>query len=269
MSTVSLPTDPRNPPRARIDEHVLLEGGPSVELTAHHINRLLQLSVVLLVDGVLVEGTPPLEPQPEPPEPLSPYVREAQLEAAIAEIELLPGPPGPAGDDGPQGPMGPEGPEGVQGPIGPEGPQGEEGPAGEPGPAGADGEDAGPYWLVMVSGEAQTWTNMPAANAVWGGSTANPKSMVADLDSFTEIRFNILVQNAGAAGSVATLAYSVTGAFILISGASLPLVVNHGRTGWLELPAGARVAGAFLRLQGQGGDGVSDPQIAKAWAELR
>jgi len=57
----------------------------------------------------------------------------SQLEAAVAEVELLPGPQGPQGNPGPAGA------DGAQGDAGPQGPKGDQG---DPGPAGADGLDA-------------------------------------------------------------------------------------------------------------------------------
>lgn len=62
----------------------------------------------------------------------------SDIEAAVSEIELTPGPAGPQGEPGaagPQGEPGPAGPQGEQGTPGPKGDAGPRGPQGEPGPA--------------------------------------------------------------------------------------------------------------------------------------
>ena len=55
---------------------------------------------------------------------------EEYVNAAIAEIELTPGPAGPTGATGPAGPAGATGPQGPAGPTGATGPQGPAGPTG-------------------------------------------------------------------------------------------------------------------------------------------
>ena len=63
-----------------------------------------------------------------------------EVNEAIQNIELTPGPKGDKGDTGPQGPQGPQGEPGPQGPQGPQGDTGPEGPQGPQGPAGAKGD---------------------------------------------------------------------------------------------------------------------------------
>jgi hypothetical protein len=61
-------------------------------------------------------------------------VAMSYVDAAIANVELTPGPqgePGPEGIQGPQGEKGDKGEQGEVGPMGPQGPQGEQGPAGK------------------------------------------------------------------------------------------------------------------------------------------
>jgi hypothetical protein len=53
----------------------------------------------------------------------------SDIEAAVSEIELTPGPAGPQGEPGPAGPQGEQGTPGLKGDAGPRGPQGEPGPA--------------------------------------------------------------------------------------------------------------------------------------------
>lgn len=80
-------------------------------------------------------------------------VSAAEVNKAIEEIPLTPGPQGPQGPQGEQGPQGIQGIQGIPGekgekgdkgdigPAGPQGPQGEQGPQGPQGPAGQDGAD--------------------------------------------------------------------------------------------------------------------------------
>ena len=80
------------------------------------------------------------------------------LETAIDNIQLTPGPQGPQGETGEIGPVGPQGPQGeigLIGPVGPQGPQGEiglTGPVGPQGPQGIEGK-IGPVGPVGPKGE--------------------------------------------------------------------------------------------------------------------
>lgn len=109
---------------------------------------------------------------------------DAALAAAIANIELTPGPQGiqgvqgvqgPQGEQGPAGPAGDTGPQGIQGEQGPQGIQGVQGPQGEQGPAGPAG-DAGtaiPRSVALLMhldgdtsdlGERTRWENPDGCN---------------------------------------------------------------------------------------------------------
>ena len=82
---------------------------------------------------------------------LSNYYTKSEVDTAIGQIELTPGPKGDKGDKGDKGEPGAQGPQGLQGPAGPQGEQGPKGlqgdigpmgpvgPKGDTGPAGADG----------------------------------------------------------------------------------------------------------------------------------
>ena len=77
------------------------------------------------------------------------------LEAAIDNIQLTPGPQGPQGETGAIGPVGPQGLQGETGPVGPQGPQGETGltgPIGPQGPQGIEGK-IGPVGPIGPKGE--------------------------------------------------------------------------------------------------------------------
>lgn len=74
---------------------------------------------------------------------LSNYYTKTEVDAAIEQIELTPGPQGEKGDKGDPGEQGPQGIQGIQGEkgeTGAQGPQGEQGIQGETGPQGIQGE---------------------------------------------------------------------------------------------------------------------------------
>lgn len=77
-------------------------------------------------------------------------VTMSYVDAAIANVELTPGPQGEPGPEGIQGPQGEKGDKGDQGEVGPMGPQGKQGPQGEP---GKDGKDAEPVDLTGYATE--------------------------------------------------------------------------------------------------------------------
>ena len=80
-------------------------------------------------------------------------VRKAELNAAIAAIELTPGPQGPQGEKGDTGATGPQGPQGEPGP---------QGPQGEPGPQGEKGDPGDPAELPIDT----EWPDSPADDRV-------------------------------------------------------------------------------------------------------
>jgi len=78
---------------------------------------------------------------------------KTEVDTAVTNISLTPGPQGPAGPAGPAGsagPMGPAGPAGEAGPAGQQGAVGDTGPAGEAGPAGQTGP-AGPAGSLVYN----------------------------------------------------------------------------------------------------------------------
>ena len=80
-------------------------------------------------------------------------VRKAEMDTAIAAIELTPGP---------QGPQGPKGDPGATGPQGPKGDPGPQGPQGEPGPQGEKGDPGDPAELPIDT----EWPDSPADDRV-------------------------------------------------------------------------------------------------------
>ena len=85
---------------------------------------------------------------------LSDYATKEEMQEAISQIELKPGPKGDKGEQGPQGIQGPRGEQGIAGATGergPVGPQGLQGPKGEVGPTGPQGA-TGPQGLQGIQG---------------------------------------------------------------------------------------------------------------------
>lgn len=80
-------------------------------------------------------------------------VRKAEMDTAIAAIELTPGPQGPQGEKGDTGATGPQGPKGDPGP---------QGPQGEPGPQGEKGDPGDPAELPIDT----AWPDAPADDRV-------------------------------------------------------------------------------------------------------
>lgn len=79
---------------------------------------------------------------------LSNYYTKAQVDEAIEQIELTPGPKGDKGDKGDQGPAGADGKDGAQGEQGVPGEKGDKGDPGEPGADGQPGKDGSDYVLT-------------------------------------------------------------------------------------------------------------------------
>ena len=80
-------------------------------------------------------------------------VRKAEMDTALAAIELTPGPQGPQGEKGDTGATGPQGPKGDPGP---------QGPQGEPGPQGEKGDPGDPAELPIDT----VWPDTPADDRV-------------------------------------------------------------------------------------------------------
>ena len=80
-------------------------------------------------------------------------VRKAEMDTALAAIELTPGPQGPQGEKGDTGATGPQGPKGDPGP---------QGPQGEPGPQGEKGDPGDPAELPIDT----EWPDSPADDRV-------------------------------------------------------------------------------------------------------
>jgi hypothetical protein len=95
---------------------------------------------------------------------LGDYATKDELQQAIDEIELMPGPegePGVQGEVGPEGPQGPkgdkgdQGEQGIQGEKGDKGDTGEQGPKGDQGDKGEDGKD-GLTTSIIVNGSTHS-----------------------------------------------------------------------------------------------------------------
>lgn len=144
----------------------------------------------------------------------------------------------------------------------------------------ADGTWAAPLGgvlrLTFYSGSAVTWTNMPAAAALFLGNTAYIQK--ADLTNFTECRLLVnKLGTAGVASSILELEYSTTytqtaSSYSQISSTATSVAVDVANTyqdsGWQTLVSGAQ-AEVFLSIVGLGGNGVIDPLFGHIIAEFR
>ena len=92
---------------------------------------------------------------------------KAEVDTAITDIELTPGPTGPQGPQGEIGPTGPQGPQGIQGA---QGIQGETGPVGPQGPQGDPGIDP----AVATFGATASTINSATVNVSGDLSVTGP-----------------------------------------------------------------------------------------------
>ncbi len=217
------------------------------------------------------------------------------------------GPQGLTGATGPQGPQGltgATGPQGIQGATGPQGPQGLQGATGPQGPTGATGPQ-GPQGIQGPPGPLPSGTEIVAAidatlgSTVWqggggsGGTVASLGFFTSDVATFTNQPAGITeypgvgrlfvdltnasfvyltgrVATVGAAGATLKAEYSVDGGTTwgdlsnTVSIAALGNVVGSRFT----VPTAAKTDHTYVRIVGQGGDGVADPQIAMLQANF-
>lgn len=117
----------------------------------------------------------------------------------------------------------------------------------------------------------ETWTNMPAAETRWSGSSTSHSCLI-DMRRFKEGRMSVGVAVASSAGSVLRLKYSLAADYTVFANLLADVaidVVGVYTTGWLALPVATCADLVLLSLWGQGGDGAADPQIRGPQLELR
>jgi len=142
-------------------------------------------------------------------------------------------------------------------------------------PAGGGGSPMTVVNLV-ADGAAVTWTNMPAADALFAGSHRHVVKV--DLSGFTQVRLIVNKQaTAGAANAALRLRYSTSfstspASYSAIGSQEAQVAVNVANTvldsGWVSLVAGAQ-ADVFVAIVGSGGDGVLDPAFGNISVQFK
>jgi len=218
---------------------------------------------------------------------------DEELAAALANIELLPGPPGPTGADGSQGLPGNDGAQGIQGIQGDlgasgakgdtgdtgatgsqgiqgetglqgeqgiQGVQGEQGIQGVPGTPGSNGIDGFPNILVTLWQDAAltAWTNMPAAETEFR-AVLNTRTKI-DLTSANNSRVIVRIGTAPVANAKIKVQYSTDDTnFSDLCSVTMPATANKTNVGdWTAVPGGAK-QDVFVRVVGVDGNGSADP----------
>lgn len=117
--------------------------------------------------------------------------------------------------------------------------------------------------VITLSNDYELWLNQPAA--VTEFSSVVNRRVKVDLSGMTQVRFVVNVNTAGFAGSIMALQYSTDQvAWDYLDGVSGPSV-PIGTTGvkvssYVNIVSAAR-ADVFLRIVGQNGNGVRDPDF--------
>ena len=114
---------------------------------------------------------------------------KAEVDTAITDIELTPGPTGPQGPQGEIGPTGPQGPQGIQGA---QGIQGETGPVGPQGPQGDPGIDP----AVATFGATASTINSATVNvsgdlSVTGPIYSNSDAVLTTYTGYTKAEVDV------------------------------------------------------------------------------
>ena len=196
---------------------------------------------------------------------------DSEVAAAIAAIELLPGPQGPQGVQGIPGNDGATGPQGLQGEIGAtgatgqtgaQGIQGIQGVPGDTGAPGANGLNGFPILVVTLWQDAAltAWTNMPVAETEFR-AILNTRTKI-DLTTATESRVTVRVGAAPAANAKIKIQYSTDeSVWVDLCSVTMPATANKTNVGvWTAVPTGAK-ADVFIRVVGIDGNGTADPSF--------
>ena len=138
------------------------------------------------------------------------------------------------------------------------------------------------YRLTYFEADNQTvgntWTNMPAAESFWLGSSISVRYF--DTRPFTEVRLSCLrAGNVAPIGSAIQLkfatAYSTNGSdYNGMTTAGSPLLLisgtqTHSVSDWQTLLPEARIENCYLAVLGSGGDGAMDPVFGNIEIDFR
>lgn len=117
-------------------------------------------------------------------------------------------------------------------------------------------------------GSATVWTDQPAIKTEFRSTTVLRTKV--DLTTFSQIKLIGRVTVQGFAGSVLGIDYSTDEAAWTTLATEIAIdSVGTKDSGWINLPAAARVNDIFLRIYGTGGDGAVDPAFGVITARVR
>jgi hypothetical protein len=119
-----------------------------------------------------------------------------------------------------------------------------------------------PVCITLVAVQSFTWTNMPVALTEFMGD-AYARTEV-DLTSAAQSRVTVRIRaTAPKANAKIIIQYSTDeSAWTNLCSVTMPATANKTNVGtWTDVPAGAK-ADVFIRIAGQDGDGVIDPNFS-------
>jgi hypothetical protein len=124
-----------------------------------------------------------------------------------------------------------------------------------------------PFNICFNDGNT-VWTNMPLALTELFG--LNHRRIKVDLSDVDKIRLSVRVSTVGSTNAVLFLQYSTDESAwsTLTSNLTLNGVASTRVSPWESIPAGAK-GDVFIRVVGQGGDGVADPVLGNIYFTYR
>ncbi len=132
----------------------------------------------------------------------------------------------------------------------------------------AGGSSGGPISVVHFLPMDTVWTDMPAADTEFKGS--NIRRTRIDMTGSNTIRLGMSLNSGVSTGATIRVQYSTDLTTWTDMGTSITSAVQglQVATSWATVPAGAK-ADVFLRLMGQGGDGVADPGFLQVFVQVK
>ena len=121
------------------------------------------------------------------------------------------------------------------------------------------------------NGAASQWSNMPAAlTEIWGLAASRQR---VDLSDATQVRLQVNVNGAGAAGSQLRAQYSTDQvSWNYLDGGTGPAAavdaIGLAVSSWVTVTAGAK-SDVYLRIIGINGDGAADPTFGIIQLQVR
>jgi hypothetical protein len=140
-------------------------------------------------------------------------------------------------------------------------------------PAQTAGAQFEPHALLcMLDAAPQVWTNMPAALTEFRGNAAFRAG--CSMRKVEQVRLVVNVLTVGVAGAILAAQWSTGAAFAffdtVVSGPQVAInTLGFKVSAWTNVPSGARADGVAIRIIGQGGNGVADPEFGQVLVEGR